>query len=64
MIYNNHRNGSISSDSAKSKPTGVDDTKRSGKISETKPDEKPRSYGCNNCEKIGVVNGKLRIVDC
>lgn len=64
MINNSHRSGSITSTDDKVGTPNVVTRDRSGKVSDVEVKEKPRSYGATQCERIAVVNGKLRIVKC
>ncbi|MEW8203376.1 MAG: hypothetical protein ACH255_19910 [Candidatus Thiodiazotropha sp.] len=63
MILNNHRSGSVGYEPEKSRHPAVTE-ERSGKVSEIKKPEKPKSYGADQCQRIEIVDGELQIVDC
>ena len=37
---------------------------RSGSVSNEENQERPRVFGSNQCERIEMVDGELKIVDC
>ena len=64
MMYKNHRSGSVSYKPKQGIAPSVASEERSGSVSNEENQERPRVFGSNQCERIEMVDGELKIVDC